>query len=281
MSFQPVVPFGGYAGWQFLTKTMAAQKAAFDNSTVQQRDADYFTANIGKVTSADQLVADPKLLKVALGAFGLGDQANSTYLIKQVLTQGSNNSTALANQLTDKRYLALARAFNFGDTTTPKTQSAGFAAQIVSAYQNQQFGAAIGTQDSNLQLALSMQTDLANLASTGSSETTKWYLMMGNPSMRTVFETAMGLPTSFVSLNLDQQLTVFQDKAQQMFGDSSVSQFSDPTKVDQLVKDFLVRNGDTSASQSSAGSIALALLGGSTASNINAANSTGIAALFT
>jgi hypothetical protein len=231
MSFQPVVPFGGYAGWQFLTRTMAAQQTAFDNSPVLQRDTDYFTANIGKVTSADQLVADPKLLEVALGAFGLGDQTNSTYLIKQVLTQGSTSSTALANQLTDKRYLALAQAFNFGDTTTPNTQSAGFAAQIVSAYQSQQFGAAVGSQDSNLQLALSMQTDLANLAGTTSSDTTKWYLVMGNPSMRTVFETAMGLPTSFVSLNLDQQLSVFQDKAQRMFGDSSVSQFTDPKKI--------------------------------------------------
>ena len=262
MSFQPVLPMGGYAGWQFLTRTLASQQTAFDAAPVQQRDTDHFAATIGKITTVDQLMADPKLLKVALGAFGLGAQTGSSALIRKVLSDGITSATALANKLSDKRYLALAQAFNFGDGGTPNTQGPGFAAKIVKAYQAQQFQTAIGQQDVNLQLALQMQTGLANLASGSASEAAKWYTVMGTPAMRTVFQTALGLPSSFVSLDIDHQLQVFEEKAQQAFGDKSVSQFSDPAKIDDLVKRFLVRSDVQGATQGTAASIALQLLGG-------------------
>lgn len=265
MSFQPILPMGGYSGWQFLTRTLASQQTAFDAAPLQRRDTDYFTAKIGKITSVDQLMADPKLLRVALGAFGLGDQTGNTALIRKVLTDGTSTATALANKLSDKRYLALAQAFNFGDPGAPNTQNPGFPAKIVKAYQDQQFQAAIGQQDVNLQLALQMKTGLANLAAGSSSEAAKWYTVMGTPAMRTVFQTALGLPSSFVSLDIDHQLKVFEEKARQAFGDRSVSQFSEPAKIDDLVKRFLVRGDAQGTTQGTPSSIALQLLGGAPA----------------
>ena len=34
MSFAPIVPFGGYAGWSFLQRTLPAQKHAFEAAPV-------------------------------------------------------------------------------------------------------------------------------------------------------------------------------------------------------------------------------------------------------
>src|ERR1700691_5074009 len=59
----------------------------------------YYPANIGKVTSIDQFVGNYRLLSYALDAYGLGDQINSTALIKQVLEGGTSNPKALANTL--------------------------------------------------------------------------------------------------------------------------------------------------------------------------------------
>jgi len=113
MSFAPILPLSGTAGWALLKRTMAAQTAALNASPEMARDADYFSANIGKITSADQLVNDRRLLKVALGAFGLeGDIANKAF-IKRVLTDGTQSKTALANKLADKRYAQLSAAFGF------------------------------------------------------------------------------------------------------------------------------------------------------------------------
>jgi hypothetical protein len=107
MSFAPILPLSGTAGWALLKRTMAAQSATLNATPEMARDANYFSANIGKITSADQLVNDRRLLKVALGAFGLeGDIANKAF-IKRVLTDGTQSKTALANKLADKTLCAI------------------------------------------------------------------------------------------------------------------------------------------------------------------------------
>ncbi|MDE3080778.1 MAG: DUF1217 domain-containing protein, partial [Paracoccaceae bacterium] len=262
MTYQPVLVSSGYAGWTFLQKTLQKQMAAFAASPQIERDTAYFTANINKVTSVDQLLSDRRLLKVALGAFGLDDQINSKALIRQVLTQGPSDSNALANKLTDKRYLALAQAFDFSNSDKVPTQQPAFSSKIVAAFEGSQFQAAVGQQDSDLQLALNAQGALSGLAATNSSEPTKWYNVMGSPSMRKIFETALGLPSGFVSINIDQQLSVFQQKSAEVFGDGSVSQFTDPAKMNQLIKLFLVRSSASTAQSTPASSIALQLLQG-------------------
>ncbi|TDX24880.1 DUF1217 domain-containing protein [Rhodovulum visakhapatnamense] len=113
MSFQPVLPLTGYAGWRFLERSMERQQDAFNKSPTTQKELDYFAKNIGKVTSADDLVSDYRLLKVALGAFGLQDEIGNKFFIKKVLTEGVDAEGALANKLADKSYYKLAEAFRF------------------------------------------------------------------------------------------------------------------------------------------------------------------------
>ena len=89
MSFQPVIPFGGMAGWSFLQRTQTSQQEAFEASPVLQRDTEYFAENIGNITSAKELVADYRMLKVALGAFGLDEDIGSKFFIEKILDEGA------------------------------------------------------------------------------------------------------------------------------------------------------------------------------------------------
>ena len=66
MSFQPVLPLTGYAGWSFLKRTMARQQVAQQASPMQKQDEAYFREKIGKVKTAEQLVNDRRLLRVSL-----------------------------------------------------------------------------------------------------------------------------------------------------------------------------------------------------------------------
>ena len=261
MSFQPVLPFGGYAGWKFLGRTLETQKEAFTASPLLQSDTEYFRQKIGTVTTAEGLVSDRRLLKVALGAFGLDGDIDSKYLIRKVLEDGTLDASALANKFSDKRYLALSKAFGFGDYATPSTQISDFPDKIIAGYNDRQFEIAVGDQDNTMRLALALGRDLGDLAGKGTSDTTKWYSVMGTPNLRTVFETALGLPSSFAAIDIDTQLSTLQDKTEQMFGDSSVAQFSDPEKMDKLVRTFLVRSElQGTAGGSAAQSAALTLL---------------------
>ncbi|MEO0912023.1 MAG: flagellar protein, partial [Pseudomonadota bacterium] len=71
MNFAPAIPLTGIAGYQFLQRTEETQRATFDRSPLLAREVEYFKENIANVLTAEELVADRQLFKVALGAFGL------------------------------------------------------------------------------------------------------------------------------------------------------------------------------------------------------------------
>ncbi|MEX5727903.1 hypothetical protein Ga0609869_001256 [Rhodovulum iodosum] len=263
MSFQPILPLGGYAGWAFLTRTLDRQQAVFDKSPAMARDTDYFTAKIGEVDSAGALVADRRLLRVALGAFGLGDDIDSRHFIRTVLEDGSTDTAALANKLSDKRYLKLAEAFGFGPGETRRTGQPGFAERIVAAYRNQRFETAVGEQDTSLRLALNLERELSDLAARGLNDASAWFSVMGSAPLRQVFDTAFGLPDGFAALDLDDQLSGYRAKAEQRFGSAEFAQFAQPERREELVRAYLlqaqVRQVDATLSSART---ALTLLGG-------------------
>ncbi|MBK5927644.1 DUF1217 domain-containing protein [Rhodobaculum claviforme] len=242
MSFQPVLPLGGYGGWRFLNRTLETQQAQFAKSPMVQRDAAYFREKIGQVESAADLVADRRLLRVALGAFGLDDALPNRFFIRKVLEEGTQAPDAFANRLADKRYAALSRAFGFGDSETPLTGTAGFADRILKSHETRQFEVAVGNQDQNMRLALNLRRELSELASGDQSERAKWFTVMGTPPLRQVFEAAFNLPRSFGALDLDRQLGILQERTRRSFGDGSISQFSDPDKIDALARQFILRS---------------------------------------
>ena len=264
MSFQPIVLSGGFLGYQFLQRTLETQQAAFNESTVNTRLTDYFEENIGSVTSAADLVADRRLLEVALGAFGLDDDINNKFFVEKILDDGVLSDDALSNRLADKRYREFAKEFGFGDFSIPNTQLSTFADGIIEKFQTQRFEAAVGAQNDDMRLALNAGRAAEEIASGSTSADGKWFEVMGNPPLRSVFETALGLPGSFAQLDIDKQLEVFQERAEASFGDSGIEQFTDPEKQEDLVRLFLVRSQAATIAATSAGSVALTLLQSST-----------------
>ena len=73
------------------------------------------------MTSAADLVADRRLLKVALGAFGLEGEIDKKAFVRKILEEGTADPASLANRLTDKSYYKLAEAFGFGDLGGART----------------------------------------------------------------------------------------------------------------------------------------------------------------
>ncbi|PIE12424.1 MAG: flagellar protein [Rhodobacterales bacterium] len=260
MAFQPVIPLSGLVGWKFLERTHDRQTEAFNSSSDVVRDTDYFAGNIGDINTAEELVSDRRLLRVALGAFGLQDDIDNKFFIRKVLEEGVIDTTSLANKMSDDRYHGLAEAFGFGDFDVPNTKMSTFPGEIVELYRARSFEVAVGEQDETLRFALNAKRELAEIANDSASDDTKWYTIMGNAPLRQVFETALGLPSSFAQLDLDQQLEVFRDKATAQFGDGEVSQFSTDAAVESLVQRYLVRAQIADIQTISSGSIALTLL---------------------
>jgi len=261
MSFQPIIPDTGLVGWRFLQRTYDAQFTAFAQAPQLDRETDYFSEKIGDAFTAQELVSNRKLLGVALGAFGLSDDLDNRFFIQKILEDGTGDSDALANRLADDRYKQLSDAFGFGPGEIPKTLDATSMAKIVDLYKTQSFEFSVGEQDDTMRIALYAQRELGKLANDEMSEDAKWFSVMALPPLRKMFETALGLPTSFGQIDIDRQLEVFKDLSDSSIGAPSVSQFTDPEALEKLTTLYLARSQIASFNASvSSGSTALTLL---------------------
>ena len=124
--YTPIILGNGLAGYNYLARTLDEQLDTFAKSSQVARDTQHMRDEIAKIETIDDLMNDRQMLRVALGAFGLDEDLNNSAFIRKVLESDLNVSTSLANKLSDKRYLAFAKAFNFGGTSaiTPASQSA-------------------------------------------------------------------------------------------------------------------------------------------------------------
>lgn len=242
MTFQPVVSGPGIVGWQFLQRTYDNQYEAFNESRILQRDADYFRENIGNILTASDLVDDRRLLTVALGAFGLEDDINNRFFIKTILEEGTRADDALARRLSDDRYERFSEAFGFGPSELINTIFPEKMDEIVELFRVSSFEVAVGQQDDSMRIALYAQREVQNVLDEGGSEDALWFTVMGNPPLRQMFETALGLPSQVGQIDIDKQLEIFRDRASSVLGDGEITQFADPQQMERLTNLFLARS---------------------------------------
>lgn len=261
MTYQPIVPLGGYTGWLFLQRTLDQQQTAFKQSEPIARATDYFRENISEIRTAEGLVADRQLLTVALGAFGLDEDINNKFFIEKILSDGTTSDEALANRLADPRYAKFAEAFGFGDFPTPLTSQPIFSEDVIDRFEARQFERAIGNVNNDLRLALNLEVALDDVNTSVKGDDARWFGLLGNQPLRQVVQTALGLPSQIAAIDLDQQLSTFKERAQSVLGTDDVGDFVDPEVQEKIVRLFLIRSEAAGAANSfTNGSIALTLL---------------------
>ena len=258
---QPVIPLPGVAGWTFLKRNLATQQESFAASFEVQREIAYFRETIATIETAEDLVGDRRLLAVALEAFGMSEEIDKRAFIQKALTEGTEAPSALAARMVDPRYREFVAAFGFGDAKGAQTAMDGFAEGILARYKVRAFETAVGNVDESMRLALNFDRAMQGYASGGRTELTAWYRILGDVPMRTVLESALGLPAEFAKIDIDVQVGMVRDRTARLFGSSSISAFGEAQNRETVIRRFLVREslGDTGTGPT-AGLTALTLL---------------------
>lgn len=260
MAYQPVIPVSGYAGWQLLNRTLDRQEAAFDRSPDIQREISYFRENIGAVADdISKLVGDRRLLTVALGAFGLGDDVDKRAFVRKILEEGTISRGSFANRLNNPDYINLAEAFGYGNGGFIVTES--FTDNVVKKYKAQAFEIAVGNVDTDQRLALNFRREIGAVRASTVSDGAAWFKILGDIPLRSVLEKAFNLPSEISQLDIDQQRKIFENKAKKLYGDKSPSVFLNPENVEDTIRRFHVRQEiDRGPSASTPGFAALSIL---------------------
>lgn len=259
MTFTPVVFGSGLTAWSLLKSTLARQKSNHAQTHLIQSDVSRFRDRFDRLRSAEDIVDDPSTMRVVLGAYGLSDDNANRFFIRKIMNDGATNPSALANKLSDRRYKALAKDFDYSGEL-PRSAPRKSAEAIIRLYKDSMFEVEIGKIDNDLRLALSFQRQLSGIADGASQNTTGWYQVLGTPPVRQVLETALGLPKEFSSLDIDEQHSRIIEKTEKVFGTSDLEQLSRDAEAEAIIRRFLLLRQTEGSTTYNGYSTALALL---------------------
>lgn len=260
MAFQPLIVGTGLVAWRNLQRSLPQQMEVFGNSSEQKRLVEGFQKKAPNLRSAEDVVSDRQVLTVALGAYGLQDDLENKYFVNRILNEGAAEDDALANRMSDTRYKRMATDFALDGLSQFVGVLPITAKSITDNYLEQAFSVAVGNSEPNLRLALNAENEFARITELDVSDDAKWYFLMGNPPLRSVVQTSLGLPTSFGQLDIDKQLEVFKEKSESTFGTSSIDALAVDDVREKIVDRFLLKEQLNQGQTYSSQNIALQLL---------------------
>jgi len=241
MDFRPAIPLGGYLGWRVFENSAARQFEIFEQSASVERDLEYFRENISTALTAEDLVADRRLLSVALGAFGLSDEIGKKAFIRRILDDGTESTDAFANRLNDPRWRDFSERFGYGNLGGTRVLLSEFREEIASQFKIRTFETKVGDVDTDMRLAMNFRREIQKIAAGETVDRVGWFQIMGQTPLRTVVEKAFNLPSSIAVIDLDQQKKIFEDRANDIFDAKSPAVFSDPEIVEEVLKRFFLQ----------------------------------------
>ncbi|MEM9498839.1 MAG: DUF1217 domain-containing protein [Pseudomonadota bacterium] len=225
----------------FLPFAEAFQSGLPRQPSPAQRFVAALAGEINAISGPSDVILNFDVQAPVLTFFGVGRGNNTDTLgfLQRVLGSDLSNPQSVAALHPDKRNAAFAKAFAFNPGANAPRYPDGFADFITGLYQERSFEVAVGAQNVDMRLALSLERDLGEIAGQAVSNDAKWFQVLGAPPLREVFQTAFRLPGEFAGIDIDQQLVEIKARAQSVLGTDELRDLVQPEVLDDLRRRFL------------------------------------------
>jgi ribosomal protein S20 len=210
-------------------------KATAQQSQVQQA-VKAFTQAVKGAKSVKELLSNPAVMKVLLTANGMKDQIGYTALATQALTSKLSDPTALVNRLTDTRWKTLALTYNFASRGLKAIQNPAAIANVANAYAKATWEAAQDSVTPGLANALAFKAQASSITSVDQ--------LLGNPTVRKVVTTALGIPEQIAFQELEAQEQAISSRL-------NIKKLQDPKFVENFAEQYLIASKTNAANASS------------------------------
>lgn len=190
---------------------------------------DTFAKGMDQVKNLDDLLSNSDLTKVILTANGLDPKKYTKDTLTKIFTSDPADPKSYLNTKADAIFKDIVADFNFdksGNLTRAKigiTQDQAAEDRTQKMFLQQTLEAQQGEQNDGTRLALYFARKASGISS--------FYDILGDKALFQVVQTAFSLPTQMSGMDVDQQVSLLQRFVQ-------LQDFSDPTKVDKLLKRF-------------------------------------------
>lgn len=201
-----------------------------------QRAIAQFTSALQSATSVQQLLSNSAVMNVLLTANGLSDQTGYTALAQKALMSNPSDPQSMVNQLSDTRWLPVAQTYQFATKGLAVIQNPQVMSTITSAYAEVTWRQSLDASTPGLSNALTFRSEASGISSVDQ--------ILGDPIMRTVVTTALGLPEQIAFQPLQAQEQAISSRL-------DISQFQNPSFVNSFTQRYLIAANAAAASSSS------------------------------
>ena len=201
-----------------------------------QRDIAAFQAGVQSAKSPQDLLQNPAVMKVLLTANGLGADLPYTALAQQALLSNVNDPNALANALSDTNWKAVAQTYDFANKGLSIIQNPKVLSTIANAYAEVTWRQSLDAATPGLSNALTFRAEASGITSVDQ--------ILGDPIMRQVVTTALGIPLQIAYQDLGAQEKAITTQL-------DITQFKDPKFVESFVQRYLIATQQNAAGTSS------------------------------
>jgi hypothetical protein len=211
--------------YKILTRDLSRTMARLSSDPQTQREVSYYRAQIGKIKSIEEFLGNDRIFNFAMKAFGLGDMSYAKGMMRKALTDGIDDEAAFSVRMADPRFREFVTTFNFkryGEATTSfdRTQQG-----TIDRYLRSELEKTAGETSEAVRLALYFDRKAPELLSN--------YSILADKALLTVVRTALGLPASMSSADLEKQAKIIGEKVK-------IDDLKDSTKRQEFIARFLI-----------------------------------------
>ena len=204
-----------------------------------KREVAAFRAAVATAKDVKTLLADPTVRKVLLTANGLGDQTGYAALATKALLSDTTKSGSLASKLTDTRWLAVAKTYDFANRGLAVLKDPKVLDRLANGYAEVAWRKSLDASTPGLSNAIDFRSRAAGITSADQ--------ILGDPILRTVVTTALGIPKQIAFQPLEAQ-----ERA--ITAGLNIAQLRNPAFVEQFTRRYLIAAGNaTDAAATSTG----------------------------
>ncbi|WP_418135971.1 DUF1217 domain-containing protein [Agrobacterium sp. El2ro-1b] len=196
-----------------------------------EKEVGYYREKMGTLETADQLLADRRLLDFMLVAERIDPKSITTDYLKKIFKSDLKDPKSFANTEKDPRFRALAGSFNFDGkgnisaTARQPIQNNRSLMETRDKYVRQKLEERAGEENSGVRLALYFKRMAGGISSA--------YDILADKALSEVTRTALGIPAETANAKVDAQAKMIEKRLK-------IKDLQDPKKVEKLVNRFLM-----------------------------------------
>ena len=197
-----------------------------------QRDLAAFRKAVANAKDAKSLLKDPVVQRVLLTVNGLADQIGFTALATKALLSKPGDPKSLANVLPNTSWKAAAATYDFADKGLTVLRNPKVLDTIASAYAEISWRKSLDATTPGLSDALAFREQAASVKKADD--------ILGNPILRRVVTTTLGIPLEIAYQTLNAQESAITSKL-------DIKQLKDKKFVETFVKRYLFAAANSSS----------------------------------